>query len=130
MEETPWTFDRAKPVVMARQQHRCMRCGRYLWPGLWPGYACHHRMLRTLADPQWRHSPVNLVMLCGQDNSVGCHGWVHSHPRQAHELGYYLRQGDDPIEVPLTDWRGDQWLLTDDGTMHRIHTNPKGRLIP
>ena len=119
-------FERAKPLVMGRQDHRCLRCGVWLRDGQWPGYAVHHRMNRRRADPEWRHSPANLVALCGTDNAIGCHGWVHRHPEEANRLGLYLRTGQDPRTTPVIDWRGRTLLLDDQGD----YTTTTERTIP
>ena len=113
-------FEASKPIVLARQETRCLRCGEYLRPHVWPGRACHHRRTRRGADPEWRHSPANLVYLCGEDNSTGCHGWVHQHPEEAHGTGYYLRAGEDPRGIPVLDWRGRWLLLDDDGDWRTV----------
>lgn len=101
-------------LTIGRDGHRCVRCGVYVRAGQWPGLSVHHRMNRLRADVEWRHSPANLVLLCGS-GSTGCHGWVHQHPEQAHGLGLYLYAGETPQSTPVLDWRGDQWTPDDQG---------------
>ena len=120
MNATEADFERAKPMVAARQGWHCLRCGVNTHGDAWPGHSTHHRQLRRHCDPEYRHSPANLVRLCGVGNSTGCHGWVHTHVREAEEAGYIVPSGKDPRLVPVRDWRGDWWWLSDDGTARRL----------
>lgn len=111
-----WDFRKAVPVVAARQEWHCLRCGTNTHGWFWPGHSTHHRQLRVHADASWRHSPANLVRLCGTDNSTGCHGWAHRNRAEAERLGYIVPAWKDPRRVPVRDWRGDWLLLSDDGS--------------
>lgn len=62
-----------------------------------------------------RHSPANIVELCGS-GTTGCRGWVHQHVAEAERLGLIVPFGADPRDVPVFDWEG-RWLrLNMDGT--------------
>lgn len=90
-------------LVEGRENNRCIVCDRYLRGGEWPGSSHHHRKRRsqTYGDPE-RHSPSNVIDVCGTDNSTGCHGWIHQHPEQARALGYLLKSYDpEPSQVPV-----------------------------
>lgn len=109
-------FDDSKRAALERQGWHCLRCGTNIHdPSRWPGRSGHHRQLRRTADPDVRHSPANIVELCGS-GTTGCHGWVHQHVKEAERLGLIVPLGADPRDVPVFDWRG-RWLrLNQDGT--------------
>lgn len=62
-----------------------------------------------------RHSPANIVELCGS-GTTGCHGWAHQHVAEAERLGLIVPFGADPRDVPVLDWEGRWMLLNMDGT--------------
>lgn len=109
-------FDDSKRAALERQGWHCLRCGTNIHdPSCWPGRSGHHRQLRRAADPDVRHSPANIVELCGS-GTTGCHGWVHQHVTEAERLGLIVPFGLDPRDVPVFDWEG-RWLrLNKDGT--------------
>lgn len=109
-------FDDSKRAALERQGWHCLRCGTNIHdPSCWPGRSGHHRQLRRAADPDVRHSPANIVELCGS-GTTGCHGWVHQHVAEAERLGLIVPFGADPRDVPVFDWEG-RWLrLNMDGT--------------
>ena len=79
-------FADSKRAALERQGWHCLRCGTNIHdPSCWPGRSGHHRQLRRAADPDVRHSPANIVELCGS-GTTGCHGWVHQHVAEAERL--------------------------------------------
>ena len=79
----------------------------------------HHRR-----KPGRVWEPANLLAACGS-GTTGCHGWVESHPKDAHELGLWIFNGDGvPSHVPVrlrTIKFGYVWvLLCNDGTFVRV----------
>lgn len=98
-----------KDLVDARDQYRCVRCGK---PFHWSGFSRHHRRLRSHKWPGL-HEASNLILACGSGDT-GCHGWIHAHPREAMSLGYIVSGfNDHPELVPiLTAHHG--WVLLDD----------------
>lgn len=66
-----------------------------------------------------RHSPANIIELCGS-GTTGCHGWAHAHPAEAERFGYIIPSWRAPLSVPIRDWNGDWWWLLDDGTAQRL----------
>ena len=109
-------FADSKRAALERQGWHCLRCGTNIHdPSCWPGRSGHHRQLRRVADPDVRHSPVNIIELCGS-GTTGCHGWVHQHVKEAERLGLIVPFGIDPLSTPVRDWHG-RWLwLNQDGT--------------
>lgn len=109
-------FADSKRAALERQGWHCLRCGTNIHdPSCWPGRSGHHRQLRRAADPDVRHSPANIVELCGS-GTTGCHGWVHQHVAEAERLGLIVPLGIDPLSTPVRDWQG-RWLwLNQDGT--------------
>lgn len=113
-------FDDSKRIALERQGWHCMRCGANIHdPSRWPGRSGHHRQLRRAADPDVRHSPVNIVELCGSGDT-GCHGWVHQHVAEAERLGLIVPLGADSRDVPVFDWEGRWMRLNMDGTATRL----------
>ena len=109
-------FADSKRAALERQGWHCLRCGTNIHdPSCWPGRSGHHRQLRRAADPDVRHSPANIVELCGS-GTTGCHGWVHQHVAEAERLGLIVPFGADPRDVPVFDWEGRWMLLNMDGT--------------
>ena len=109
-------FEESKRIALERQGWHCLRCGVNIHdPSRWPGRSGHHRQLRRAADPDVRHSPANIVELCGSGDT-GCHGWVHRHVAEAERLGLIVPFGMDPLAIPVRDWRGKWFRLNQDGT--------------
>lgn len=104
-------FEESKRIALERQGWHCLRCGVNIHdPARWPGRSGHHRQLRRAADPDVRHSPANIVELCGSGDT-GCHGWVHRHVAEAERLGLIVPFGMDPLAIPVRDWRGKWFRL-------------------
>lgn len=83
----------AYATVQVRDRFRCLRCG-----GM--GANWHHRRSKSIRD-QHTDCPCNGVWLCGS-GSMGCHGWVHSHPLLARQQGWIVsRYMAEPSMVPV-----------------------------
>ena len=54
----------------------------------------------------------NLIVLCGSGTD-GCHGYMESHRQEALELGYILRQGENPAEEVVHLRYGKVYLRDD-----------------
>ena len=107
-------FADSKRAALERQGWHCLRCGTNIHdPSCWPGRSGHHRQLRRAADPDVRHSPVNIVELCGS-------GTVHQHVKEAERLGLIVPLGGDPRTTPVRDWQGIWLRLNQDGTATRL----------
>ncbi len=103
LDPVAWSFALAKPVVDERDRHRSAMSDvpKQASPdGRW---SHHHRLLRSRGKDD---SPANLVLTLGSGTTFE-HGWIHAHPELATLLGYMLRAGQDPAEVPI--WRVDAW---------------------
>lgn len=105
-----WTEDAGRKVVWSRSRASldddvpvvCEACGTTR------GVQWSHRIARSRGGT-W--APSNGVALCLVE-----HGWAHSFPDTARRLGWHVRTGLDPREVPVwlaRPWPGF-WLLTDD----------------
>jgi NTP pyrophosphatase (non-canonical NTP hydrolase) len=98
-------------LLRERSIDRCEMCG---------GRATnsHHRRPRGLGgsrDPK-TDAASNGVRICGS-GTTGCHGWVEGNRETARELGWLVRQGQDPAEVPILLMRPAgvlEWVLLDD----------------
>lgn len=107
---------RVKYLVDTRDGKCCVRCGKYL-PGKAGGR--HHRKMRSQARKDEVHSPANLIDICGT-GTTGCHGWIHSHPKEAYEQGFLVRSTFDPEKVPITTYQHGHVLLTNDGMFRQL----------
>ena len=73
----------------------------------------HHRRPRGVGGSKApdTNTAANGLALCTE-----CHSWVESNRTKALELGWLVRQGHNPAEMPV--WIGWRWvLLCDDGTV-------------
>jgi hypothetical protein len=105
-----------RDVVLARDGHACVCCGRDISAGM---YSLQHRRARGAGGSarEDTNRPANLVTLCGHATSPdGCHARVESQPTWAHVRGYRVDQGRDPAAAPLW-WHGELVLLAHDGTV-------------
>jgi hypothetical protein len=106
---------RTRQVVLERDAHACVRCGRYI---AFRSYSLHHRRPRGSGGSKRPETnlPANLVVLCGHATSPdGCHYWAESNRGDAMAVGLILGQHLDPAASPVLTHRG--WLLLDnDGT--------------
>ena len=93
----------AARTTVQRRDQRCVRCGAN-------GGNFHHRRRRK-EDDEHTHCPCNGILLCGS-GTTGCHGWAHSHPKAARELGLIVSAFvAEPSTIPVKTYRG--WLLHD-----------------
>lgn len=96
-----------------REGHRCLKCGRHMIDPPVGGFSRHHRMRRRDGG----NSYENLVLVCGS-GSTGCHGELHSKPRQAISLGLILPANFapplDPAIFPVRTHTG-HWKMLDPG---------------
>lgn len=90
--------------VFARDNGRCVCCGRRLDVVLWE---CHHRRLRSAGGPDAMH---NLVALCSD-----CHRWAHDRRLESEPLGFIVPSHADPAAMPVTYADGTVRLLAIEG---------------
>lgn len=69
----------ARPLVIARADGRCERCGD-------TGHHVHHKAGRRHPEANAMH---NLVLLC-----LFCHGHVHGHPAESYRDGWLIHWED------------------------------------
>jgi hypothetical protein len=100
-----------RDVVAVRAGGRCERCALSF-----NSYQFHHRRPRGMGGSRdaVANRASNCLMLCRQ-----CHAAVESKRELALELGFIVRQGQVPAEVPIS--RCGQWvLLADDGSIETV----------
>lgn len=96
-------------LVLARDGHSCVVCGSQ------DRLQLHHRLPRRMGGSSrpWINQPQNLLTVCAVD-----HLWIESRRAEALDMGWLLKEGDDPLDVPahIVDPPG-WWLvyLTADG---------------
>lgn len=109
-------------LVLARDMHCCVGCGRRVGGVRGVDWSVHHRMPRGSGGVGVKvralfESPANALTLCGSGVS-GCHGWVEANRDLARERGWLVsRHGvESPLTVPVVHGLfGTVWLL-DDGS--------------
>ncbi|MEV7013469.1 HNH endonuclease signature motif containing protein [Streptosporangium sp. NPDC051022] len=72
----------------------CVRCGA-LVPR--DEDSIHHRIPRGRGGG---NAVENLLLLCGS-GTTGCHGWTETNRAAAYRLGFLVRTGIDPLDVPV-----------------------------
>lgn len=106
-------------AVRERAQHRCEACGRYLNP---EEGNLQHRCARKAGGRGRRHpwinSAANASLLCGTPVTL-CHGEAESRSPRMYEAGFWLKEGESPLDRPI-QWHflradGRQRWLTGDG---------------
>ena len=76
-------------LLKARSGKVCEGCGER------PAAQAHHRQYKSRGG----HGVIeNALHLCGSGNHSGCHGDAHT--EEAEALGWSIRSGFDPLEVP------------------------------
>lgn len=98
-------------LVKLRDNESCVRCGIY-------GGNVHHRKMRSQASKDSVHNVENLILLCGS-GTTGCHGWVHGHPSESYKHGWLVRSYHEPRVIPVRDYSGSLWFLTERGAKVR-----------
>ena len=81
--------------IKERANGMCEKCGQQR------GTEAHHRKNRSQGGG-WDVS--NLLLLCN-----ACHGWITTHPKEAHESGWAVKSYEDPQTVPVLVI--GQWML-------------------
>lgn len=98
--------------VADRDRGYCLRCGA-------PGTNVHHRQAKGMggSNRPWTDRPDNLVTVCGQGNTSGCHKWISDEYTDAERLGWVIRRSSTeiPSEVPVVDVLGRRYFLTEEG---------------
>lgn len=83
----------------------------------WGEYSLQHRRARGMGGSKLKDTGQaqngTLVHGCA---TTGCHHYIESHPDEAAERGFRIRQGQNPLTVPLVDANGTKWWLRADGT--------------
>lgn len=76
----------------------------------------HHRLPRKMGGRRgpWVNSPANLILLCSKH-----HEWVESNRQVSYAMGFLVREGQDPAEVPVRHHSGVYVLLGHDGSKTR-----------
>lgn len=101
--------------VIGRDLSKCQWCGRHVrTESGW--YSLQHRRARGMGGSRRQDTDRagNLVLVCGT-GTTECHGWIEAHPAEASARGFRIAAGADPARVPIVDYAGHSWHLTDDG---------------
>lgn len=104
----------ARTLVRARDDFRCMMCGKVLWAGQG---SVHHRLNRGRGGSAKLERASILITVCG-DGVFGDHGRVTRNPKWAESIGWLLPRNNpdiDPTAEPILLFDG-WFLLADDGS--------------
>jgi hypothetical protein len=93
---------KCREIVLERSQGLCERCGRRAY------LTIHHRKKRSHRG-EW--SLTNCVAV-GGSGTTGCHGWIESHPNDAHAIGFHCRPWESAEEIPILLY-GKSWVKLD-----------------
>lgn len=82
----------------------------------WGEYSLQHRRARGMGGSRLKDTgqAQNGTLVHGSA-TTGCHHYIESHPQEAAERGFRIRQGDNPASIPLRTWDGRLLFLTIDG---------------
>jgi hypothetical protein len=102
-------WDKAKRAAAARDGGKCLRC-------LCDADDVHHRQVRGMGGSKRAsvHGLANLVCLCRP-----CHDYIHGHPEESYALGFLVRSGYNPADVPVRVRQRGRLKLNDDGSTGR-----------
>lgn len=106
-------------LVFQRDEGRCFRCGlpvRFADRGV--GWSTQHRRAKGMGGSRRpdTNQPQNLIVLCGSATSPnGCHLRVESRLPADDGMGWSIKQGQDPLRMPVAHWRDGLVWLTDSG---------------
>lgn len=109
---------KVRALVIERDEGRCVRCGVHCVDGQ---YSLQHRRARGMGGSKApdTNAPQNLIVACGSATSPdGCHYRMESRPSYAAEHGWRVGQWENPLDVPVTSWRGPIWLHADGTWTH------------
>lgn len=109
--------EEVRSLVLSRARYLCEVCETQAAMNV------HHRKPRRMGgtrDPRI-NSPANLLALCGS-GTTGCHGHIESHRAESYRLGWLVRWGEDPLEVPFQAIGQTWWLLDGVGGKHPAPT--------
>lgn len=93
---------RLRALILERDDYTCTRCGQPLRDD---DYSLQHRLPRGRGG---RHTPENLVAMCGSATNGGCHAIVESYRARATMEGWLVPSGIDPAAWPVL--RDGTWL--------------------
>lgn len=127
---------KVRALVIERDEGRCVRCGIQLFDDDRPyrSYSLQHRRAKKMGGDRRpdTNAPQNLILVCGHATEPRkCHHAMEGRNSGVWEHGWVLKDREDPLEVPVTTWRGPIWLhadgswtyVTDAGTPGLV-TNP------
>ncbi|GAA4626711.1 hypothetical protein GCM10023196_036060 [Actinoallomurus vinaceus] len=106
-----------RELVLERDHYSCAHCGRSV---LYGPYSLQHRVARGMGgttDPAINR-PSNLVTLCGSATSPGgCHLACEERDPAMRKLGFWVKRGINPADIPVAHAAYGWVFLMDDGTV-------------
>lgn len=97
-------FSPATAEAILQRDGACVRCGGGLHGERGWDYSLQHRRARGMGGSRQAdtNAPQNGIVLCGSATSAGgCHERVERLRAEARDHGWTIRQGDDPLLVPV-----------------------------
>lgn len=94
----------------------CQWCGKTVVID-WGRYSLQHRRARGMGGSKLKDTgqPQNGVLVHGSATQ-GCHAEIETEPDKATERGFRIKQGQNPLTVPIVDADGRRWWFRADGT--------------
>lgn len=120
---------KVRALVIERDEGRCVRCGVQLCDDdgrPFRQYSLQHRRATGMGGSRApdTNAPQNLILVCGHatgggvNGGTGCHWRMEQRSSAGWEHGWWIKQAEDPLEIPVTTWRGPVFLDADGGWRH------------
>lgn len=121
---------KVRALVIERDEGRCVRCGVQLCDDdgrPFRQYSLQHRRATGMGGSKAddTNAPQNLILVCGHATGggwgvqgTGCHHAMEARTSAGWEKGWWIKQAENPLEIPVSTWRGPVFLDAEGGWRH------------